>query len=142
MTKFFAKLDQNNTVIDTCTFTDNFTEADVQSFYNDGYIYKQYKLDDPTFRLRQAAIGGLYLPDADAFTELKPFPSWTLDPTQNYIYVAPIPQPSIDVTTHFVQWDENNLRWLRDEVTSTDGLFKNPRVQSYWDSNNNVWIDL
>jgi hypothetical protein len=143
MAKFFAKLDQNNTVINTCTFSDSFTEADVQSFYNDGYTYKEYKLGDPTFRLRQAMIGGAYVPDADVFTEWNHgFPSWTLDPTKNYIYVAPTPQPLIDVTTHFIQWDEDNLRWHRDEINSIDGLFKDPRVQSYWDLNNNVWIDL
>jgi hypothetical protein len=141
MTKFFAKLDQNNIVIDTCSFSDNFTESDVQLFYNDGHTYKQYKIDDPTFRQRPAAITGTYLPDVDVFTEINPFPSWILNPDRNYIYVAPVAEPSFDVTTHTIQWDEPNLRWLRDEVDD-NGLLKDPRVQSYWDPNNNIWNNL
>ena len=140
MAKHFAELNSENKVINVVVMGDDATDASVTSFYNNGNSFKEYKLDDSSFRLRPAVIGGAYDSTNDVFTDEKPFDSWTLN-TSTHSWEAPTAEPSWDSSTHFVQWDEDNTRWLRDEVGS-DGHFKDPRVQSYWNSTNSTWVSI
>jgi len=135
--KYFAKLNADNKVVNTVVFGDDATEQSVTSFYNDGAVYKEYKLDDTSFRKNPAIIDGYYHPEADAFAKIQIFPSWILN-TEDYTYYPPIAMPDNNEETHFLTWDEENQRWLRDEITA-EGFNKDPRVIEYWNPETQTW---
>lgn len=61
---------------------------------------------DNTLRRNPARIGGLYDPEADAFYNPQPFPSWSLDPV-TYQWQPPQPRPN----TGYWHWDEAGQAW-------------------------------
>ena len=46
--------------------------------------------------------------------------------------------PDNNEETHFLTWDEENQRWLRDEITA-EGFNKDPRVIEYWNPETQTW---
>ena len=71
-------------------------------FHLPGWI--EYSIDG-SFRLNEAGIGAKYHPDRDAFEQLKPYPSWTLN-QETLRYNAPIAKPQ-----EVAAWDENLGVW-------------------------------
>lgn len=151
MAKFFAKLSSETTtvgnnhtgyeVLDTCTFDDSATETSVAEFYNDGFTYKEYKVDTPEFRKRAAFINGHYLSDVDAFTNFQLFNSFVFNETE-YWWEEPISPPTIDSSTHILHWDEPGVRWLRSEYQEGTIILKDPRVVEEWVPASSSWISV
>ena len=72
-----------------------------------GHGHTQEADQSKLLRHRYASIGGYYLPEADAFTTSKPFSSWVLNDT--FDWVAPKPYPS-DGKNY--GWDEEKKNWV------------------------------
>ncbi len=68
-------------------------------------IGNQHREGGTPFRGNYAGIGYTYDPDEDAFIAPSPFSSWVLN--ENYLWEAPIPQPSDEHG-----WDEDRQAWL------------------------------
>jgi len=133
----FAKLDENNIVIDVVSISDSDTMQDgneseakgvefltnltgytnwKQTSYNTSagkYLNSDGKeADDQTkaFRGNYAGVGSTYDETNDIFVHPKPFPSWTLNTTTAQ-WEAPVahPEDALDYV-----WDEDNQQWVRD----------------------------
>jgi len=125
----FAKLDQNNIVLDINVISNEDTsqgEVEVESvgvtFLSDLTGYTNWKKtsyntinnthssgdNSKAFRGNYAVIGGSYDPTNDIFIFQKPFPSWTLN-VITATWDSPVPFPDEDGN---FTWDENNQQWV------------------------------
>ena len=115
----FAKLDENNLVIDVVVVnnndlldaSNNESEAigiDFLTSWSDGYTNWRQTSYNGNFRKNYAGIGYTYDPQRDVFIPPKPFPSWILDET-TCLWIPPIPMPEDD---KLYRWDENTLTWV------------------------------
>ena len=115
----FAKLDENNLVIDVVVVNNNNlldasgneSEAigiDFLTSWSDGYTNWRQTSYNGNFRKNYAGIGYTYDPQRDVFIPPKPFPSWILDET-TCLWIPPIPMPEDD---KLYRWDENTLTWV------------------------------
>lgn len=116
----FAKLDENNVVIDVNVVLNQdindlpFPESEpvgIQFLTNwsGGYINWKQTSYNNSFRKRYAGIGYTYNPELDAFIEPKPYPSWVLN-NESCSWEAPIPCPT---DGGIYGWDEENLSWIQ-----------------------------
>ena len=117
----FAELDSDNKVLKVCVVQNDvlIDENGVEQeslgieFLNNllgESVWKQCSYNG-NFRGRFPAIGAEYLPDADVFSEVSKFPSWTLDRSTG-LYVPPVPEPDYDPSTHFIVWREDTQEWV------------------------------
>lgn len=60
-------------------------------------------------RYNKAGIDWHYDPEADAFYEPQPFPSWTLN-RENFLWEAPVSCPD---DGNIYVWDEENQAWIK-----------------------------
>lgn len=113
----FAKLDENNTVIEVLRGRqeDDGKEADLCERTGDIYRQTSYNtragihlLNGTPFRKNFAGIGFIYDQNRDAFIEPQPFPSWVLDEF-SCTWQPPTPQPDANLD---YQWDESSLTWI------------------------------
>lgn len=117
----FAKLDENNVVIDVVfvnnedTLDENGNESESCgiSFLNDllgesNWVQTSY---NGSFRYNYAQVGGVYDHENEAFIEQKPFDSWVLN-TETYTYHPPIPYPDV---TKIYSWDEVEQAWVLEQ---------------------------
>ena len=114
----FAKLDDNNIVIDVNVVNNNdidnlpFAESEPVGIafltqWSGGYTNWKQTSYNGNFRKRYAGIGYTYDTALDAFIAPQPYPSWTLDPvTTNW--VAPVPYPTDD--KNYI-WNESTQSW-------------------------------
>lgn len=144
----FAELDINNTVIRVLVacnqdIANNGGELSEQaalyfqsynplSFNGVKYVQTSY---NSNFRKTYASIGMKYDSNLDMFISQQPYSSWTLN--SNGDWVAPILYPIIIVDEqnkrYFINWDENNLRWLAKDQENNDFT---------WNSNTLTWSSL
>jgi len=81
----------------------------VQTSYN---TYGGVHSDKGTpLRYNYARIGGNYDASADAFYDVNPFDSWTLD-TDTYTWKPPVEYPD---DGKLYQWDEANKQWVESD---------------------------
>jgi hypothetical protein len=113
----FAKLDDNNIVIDVIVVHNNElldngfeTEAKGISFCQSlfGGKWKQTSYNS-NFRKNFATVGYVYDSVRDAFIPPKPYNSWILN-EESCIWVAPIELPK-DNNKYI--WDEGLLNWIQ-----------------------------
>lgn len=123
----FAKLNENNIVIDVVVTDNNDPNGDegyqwlinnlggtwVKTSYNSVGGKRRNPntgeiLNEPGFRKNYASIGGIYDAQRDAFIPVKTFNSWILD-EETCNWVAPIEYPS-DGKTYV--WNEESLSWV------------------------------
>ncbi len=91
------------------TFVDTTPGEGIQTSYNThGGVHP----NDTPLRYNFANIGGWYDRNADAFYDLQPYPSWTLN-TTTYKWDAPVPFPA-DGQAH--TWNEETQSWEVSEV--------------------------
>jgi len=98
--QYFAKIDENNLVIEVRCVTKEFLEANperyqgtwVETFYN-------------TAGKRYAGFGFEYLPDTQDFREQQPFPSWTWVDNR---WQPPVSKPVDGI----LSWNEEELEWV------------------------------
>tara|TARA_R110001599_G_C12151364_1_gene651499 strand:+ start:151 stop:528 length:378 start_codon:yes stop_codon:yes gene_type:complete len=109
--KYFAKLNETNTVIDVVCINDNDapTEADgivfLINLYNHEYWKQSFK--DRNQRKNGAGIGFTYDETRDAFIPIKPYSSWILNET-TCDWEAPIEEPN-DGNKYI--WNESTTTW-------------------------------
>lgn len=65
----------------------------------------------PAFRGNYAGNGSIYDPVHDVFYAPPPYPSWILDQTR-WIWVPPVPLPTIDGNKQICEWDEDTKTWI------------------------------
>lgn len=114
----FAKLDENNVVIDVNVVNNEdvqnlpFPESEVVGIefltnWSGGYTNWKQTSYNRNFRKNYATIGGIYDPVKDAFIAPQPYPSWVLN-QDTYIWEAPVPRPTDGISYN---WDEATLSW-------------------------------
>ena len=119
----FAKLDENNLVLEVIVVADSDapTEAKGQTFlqnlYKNTITYKQtsyntfageHKLGGTPLRKNYAGIGYTYDSTKDAFIPPKPFDSWILD-EDTCLWEAPVTYPT---DGKLYDWNEDNKKWV------------------------------
>jgi len=117
----FAKLDDNNVVIETNSVSNSIATPDNLSQEQQGIDfltewsggYSNWKQTSQTNSFRKNYAGAGYTYDAvlDAFIAPKPYPSWLLN-TETCQWQAPIPYPT---DGKIYQWNEETQQWV--EIT-------------------------
>jgi len=110
---YFAELDENN-IVSRIVVVDDKHEQDgipwCENFFNGG-IWLQTSYTG-AIRKNYAGIGHIYDSELDAFYELQPYPSWSLD--SNCSWIPPTPYPDIKAKDNcYYRWDEDSLSWKR-----------------------------
>jgi hypothetical protein len=120
----FAKLDDNNIVLDIVVINNNVIE-DLQfpesepigiqflTEWSGGYTNWKQTSYNASFRKNYAGVGFTYNFNLDAFISPQPYPSWSLD-TETCDWVAPIPYPTDGKRYN---WDESTLNWIEFPTT-------------------------
>ena len=113
----FAKIDENNTVIEVIVIEQDVVDTGlfgdpsswIQTSYNtSGGVHK---LGGTPLRKNYAGIGYTYDSTRDAFIPAKPFNSWTLN-EDTCLYEAPTLMPT---DGKMYSWSEDTLSWV--EIT-------------------------
>jgi len=109
----FAKLDENNTVVQVDVVANEITTPDGVNedgqlgidFLSNlfGGVWKQTSYNN-NFRKQFAGIGDTYDESADVFILNQPFPSWTLD--VNHDWQPPVTRPEGNYS-----WNESTQSW-------------------------------
>lgn len=112
----FAQIDENNNVLNVIVVDnkDILDEAGQESeeigkqfcknLLGGEWVQTSY---NNSFRKRYAAIGGSYDPINDVFILPKPFSSWILNETFDWVSPLPYPEDGQDYL-----WDEDTLQWV------------------------------
>ena len=141
--RYFASIDGSNLVTGVYVFNVD-TEAE-------GIALTRNVIDDQTAtvvetfvnadqtsptRYNYASIGFTWDDANQAFIELQPFSSWSLD--SSYQWQAPVAYPSTDtVDDKFLDifWEESDLRWVG--ITEPGGA-----PSYYWNPDTSAWISI
>jgi hypothetical protein len=117
----FAKLDQNNVVIDVNNVSNDdinnlpFPESEpvgiefLKNWSGENANWKQTSYN-ANFRKNYAGIGYVYRSDIDAFVGPQPYPSWHLN-EQTAKWEAPVPYTGSSKNFY---WDEETQSWIED----------------------------
>jgi hypothetical protein len=120
----FAKLDENNNVIDVTTVNNDSIDPNNEEETGIAFLiqitghskWKQTSYNN-NIRKKYAGIGMIYNEELDGFHEKQPYESWTLD-LDTLDWKAPIPYPPIDVENYKrYQWNEEALNWEEIQVS-------------------------
>ena len=114
----FAKLDQNNVVLEVFVVHNNELLQDgVESEskgiqflvdWSGGYLLWKQTSYNGKIRKNYAGVGYTYDPTRDAFIPPQPYPSWTLN-EDTCLWDAPTPMPT---DGQRYQWDEDTTSWV------------------------------
>ena len=115
----FAKLDENNVVIDINVvhnnelLDENGNESEARgieflTIWSGGYTNWKQTSYNATIRKNYAVIGGTYDPARDVFIGIKEYPSWVLNETTCQ-YEPPVARPQ---DGNFYLWDEATVSWI------------------------------
>ena len=109
----YAFLDENNIVTEVIVGRNEYEIvndiSDWEAYYGNmrGQICKRTSYNN-NIRKQYAGIGYSYDPVADVFIAPKPYPSWVLNETHDW--VSPVPMPTEDGRW---LWNEENQEWVR-----------------------------
>lgn len=125
----FAKLDENNTVLEVYVVNNNElldasgTESEAMgiaflTIWSGGYTNWRQTSYNGNFRKHYAATGYTYDLQLDAFIPRKPYPSWILDET-TCTWTSPVPYPvdGNSITNPegpIYLWDEISINWIKE----------------------------
>ena len=121
--KLFAKLDDNNVVMNTITVDNSIasTEAEYITWLTKTYGWSKWKetFKDGSQRLNYVTTPSWkYDESLDAFVEANPpYPSWTVLNTTTGKYDPPTPMPvtwidEANQVPFLYKWDESTLSWV------------------------------
>tara|TARA_R100000908_G_scaffold48389_1_gene24086 strand:- start:3664 stop:4146 length:483 start_codon:yes stop_codon:yes gene_type:complete len=154
---YFAELNLDNVVLNmeviddaNCSIDGVVNEAKGAEFLNNIHgkssTWKSYEPDmlgnvnlqgGNVFRKNAASIGGTYDSTRDAFIDVKPFNSWSLDET-TCLWKAPVDEPSYEKTLYnsgaakyLIYWDEDNFRWLATGSSDEQTYIWNPGSETF-----------
>lgn len=110
----FAKLDENNIVLEINVVNNEVLDADNEEAsgidfltqWSNGYTNWKQTSYNNSFRKQYAGIGYKYDVVNDVFIRPQPYPSWTLD--NNFDWQAPISKPTEGIWA----WDEKIGNWV------------------------------
>ena len=115
---YFAKLDENNVVLEVHTVHNNELLQDgieseakgIRFFIEWSGGYTNWKQTSYNCRIRKnyAGVGYTYDSVRDAFIPPKPFPSWVLN-EETCLWDAPVAMPD---DGKLYNWDEETLSWV------------------------------
>ena len=118
---YFAKLDENNVVLEVLAINNNEllqdgveSEAKGIQFlvaWSGGYTNWKQTSYNRRIRKNYAGIGYTYDASRDAFIPPKPFPSWVLN-EETCLWGAPVAMPTDGQRYH---WDEATISWVVNE---------------------------
>lgn len=111
----FAKLDENNIVIDVNVVDNNVLEPNNEEAsgiaflteWSGGYTNWKQTSYNNTFRKNYAGVGDVYDSERDAFIPPKVFESWSLN-EDTCLWEAPVAYPT---DGKYYDWDETSLSW-------------------------------
>lgn len=133
----FARLDENNTVIDVLVIEnqdildENNQESEqkgiefLKNLFGQDTVWVQTSYNH-NFRVRYAVIGGKYDPIRDIFIREKPFSSWVFDEYRKD-WVPPIPFPVPDGYMYF--WNEELQNYER--YPNSDQVYAGTPIPDY-----------
>ncbi len=149
----FAKLDENNVVIQTVRIGDDVPTADGPLGENDKHVdgetycqnlfkggtWKQCSASG-SFRKQNAGVGDTYDAAKDKFIRPQPYSSWTLD--SNDDWQCPVTRPDTSTLIlsentsilRFPTWNEDDYRWESQDILA------DPMVDYHWDTSTNSWV--
>lgn len=114
----FAKLDNNNIVVQVIVVPDNrcgggtypnsetIGQEFIKSLGLDG-VWKQTSYNS-NFRNKYAGVGDEYVEDLNIFRAKQPYPSWLFD-NLSLKWIPPVPLPDNGFNNYI--WDEENQKW-------------------------------
>ena len=113
--------------------------ASIVPYSTGGTAWKQTSYGD-NFRKQFAGIGYSYDSSKNKFISPKPYPSWSLNASDDW--AAPVTYPnSVEISskTVYVSWDEANQKWLGETI-----VFGDPDViTNYeWDASGLSWNEV
>ena len=121
----FAELDENNIVLrvtvvaNEVLLDENGVEQEslgLKHLEHLGGRWVQTSYNN-NFRASYAGIGMKYDETLDAFIDLQPYPSWTLN-LDNYQWEAPVAHPVFDEENpKYYRWNEEILNWEEIQVS-------------------------
>jgi hypothetical protein len=117
----FAKIDENNIVIDIVKVPDEQEHRGAEYMHEIGFPGRYIKTSYNTYgnthlygnrplRGNYAAIGGVYDPELDAFYTKRPNEDMILN-LSTYQWEYPIPLPDYSPSTQIVKWNKQNKNW-------------------------------
>jgi hypothetical protein len=121
----FAKLDENNTVLEVHVVNNEVitvdgveTEQAGVDFLTDLHGHSLWKQTsyNGSFRKNYAGIGFIFDEVRDAFIQQQPYPSWILD-EETCRWEAPTPRPTDGITV----WNEETTSWDYIEIEESNG---------------------
>jgi len=109
----FAKLDENNTVVEVHVVNNNALNLSDEersgieflTQWSGGYLNWKQTSYNCRIRKQYAGIGYQYDPVNDVFITPQPYPSWSLN--ENFDWQPPTPRPAGGNWS----WNEENLMW-------------------------------
>jgi len=124
----FAKLDENNVVVEVNVVNNNEllqdgveSEAKGIQFlteWSGGYSNWKQTSYNRKIRKNYAGIGYTYDPVRDAFIPPQPFASWVLN-EETCLWDAPVAMPD---DGKFYNWDESSNAWLEVEIGQSESV--------------------
>jgi hypothetical protein len=121
----FAKLDENNTVLEVHVVNNEVITVDGVETEQAGVdfltglfghsLWKQTSYN-ASFRKNYAGIGFVFDDVRDAFIQQQPYPSWILD-EETCRWEAPTPRPTDGITV----WNEETTSWDYIEIEESNG---------------------
>lgn len=136
--KYFATLDGSNVVTDII-LVDALDEADgiakVRNIKNNQSlsVVETFKdASDANSRWNYATIGGSWDATNSAFLHPKPFSSWTLNASYDWVAPVSVPPDTVDGNYIVSVWNEANSRW---DGTNPD----TNQVTHVWNPSTSAW---
>ena len=122
----FAELNNSNEVLQVIVISNTDVDANggdesvqaetfvasIVPYGTGGVAWKQTSYNN-NFRKQYAGIGYSYDSSKDKFISPQPYPSWSLDASDDW--KAPVTLPNtteVNSKTVLIIWDEDNLKWL------------------------------
>ncbi len=104
-------LGENDMHVDGETWCQNFHGDKPWTAENNVVAWKQCSYNG-SFRKQMASLNGTYDPVRDEFVTVKPFPSWTLNTTNDW--VSPLANNPSSGSSNYggAVWQEDNQRWI------------------------------
>jgi len=115
MTKYFARLDENNKVINVEVVHDEDCQDESKNYSESigiNFLKKVTKWESWSGahnKNGRCGIDGFYIPDGDYFKSAQPFPSWTFN-TSTHKWDPPKPHPAPDDQQQYA-WNETIGEW-------------------------------
>ena len=148
----FAELNASNVVLRVIVVSNEDVDAnggdqhaDAETFvttivpYSTGGVAWKQTSYNNNFRKQYVGPGYSYDSSKDKFIQAQPYPSWSLDASDDWqapvTYPNDLEEDSLQVIT---SWDEDNLRWLGSTFTGPGA----GETEYRWDASGLSWVAL